>query len=113
MCEGYSSRFVCVCVCVCLCVCVSVTALAATYLVCKSKVRCYKVPYGVLNLYMCYVDFAENALFSSFVVICLQQLPSTLSEKFLMGRTNSTGLFSEHKVCSFSNSSYKLTDSSP
>ena len=32
------------CVCVCVCVCV-----AAIYLVCESKVRCYKVPYGVSN----------------------------------------------------------------
>ena len=46
--EGYGSRSVCVCVCVSLCV--SVTALAATYLVYKSQVRCYKVPYGVVNV---------------------------------------------------------------
>ena len=31
-------------VCVCLCVCVSVTTLATTYLVYKSRIRCYKVP---------------------------------------------------------------------
>ena len=30
-------------------VCVSVTKLAATYLVCKSKVQCYKIPYGIPN----------------------------------------------------------------
>ena len=42
--EGYSSHYVCVCVGVC----VSITALAALlYLVYKSQVRCYKVPYGV------------------------------------------------------------------
>ena len=29
-----------------LCVCV-VTKVTATYLVCESKVRCYKIPYGV------------------------------------------------------------------
>ena len=40
--EGYSSCFVCVCVCVC--VCLSVTTLAATYLVCMSKVRHQRVP---------------------------------------------------------------------
>ena len=34
----------------CVCVCLSVTELAATYLVCKSKVRCYKVPYDISNL---------------------------------------------------------------
>ena len=32
-----------------LCACVPVTTLAATYLVCESKVGCYKVPYGVSN----------------------------------------------------------------
>ena len=41
MCEGYGSR---------VCVCVSVTVLAATYLVYKSQVRCYKVPYCVSNV---------------------------------------------------------------
>ena len=30
--------------------CVSVIKLAATYLVCKSKMRCHKVPYGVPNV---------------------------------------------------------------
>ena len=29
----------------------SVTKLAATYLVCESKVQCYKVPYHVPNAY--------------------------------------------------------------
>ena len=27
----------------------SVTTLAATYLVCKSNLQCYKVPYGIPN----------------------------------------------------------------
>ena len=45
--EGYGSRSVCVCMCVS--VCLSVTTLTATYLVCESKLRCYKVPYGVPN----------------------------------------------------------------
>ena len=30
-------------------VCMSVTFLAATYLICESKMRCYKVPYGIPN----------------------------------------------------------------
>ena len=42
---------------------------------------------------MYYVDFTENALFSSFGVSCLQTLPSAFSKKFLMDRMNSTGLF--------------------
>ena len=41
--EGYGSHSVCVCVCL------SVTTLTATYLVCESKLQCYKVPYGVPN----------------------------------------------------------------
>ena len=74
----YDSRFVCL----------SVAALAATYLVYKSKVRCYNVPYGVQTYVSC--GFVENALFSSFGIICLQSLPSMLSEKFSMDRTDST-----------------------
>ena len=49
----------------CVCVCLSVTELAATYLVCKSKVRCYKVPYGVSNL--CIVWIWLKTLCSSFL----------------------------------------------
>ena len=37
-------------------VCLSVTALAATYPVCKSIVRCYKVPYGVSNLCIVWIS---------------------------------------------------------
>ena len=37
--ESYGSRSVCL----------SVTKLAATYLICESKVQCYKAPYGVPN----------------------------------------------------------------
>ena len=33
----------------CLCICVSVTKLAATYLICESKVQLCKVLYGVPN----------------------------------------------------------------
>ena len=33
-----------------LCVCVSATKLAAIYLVCESKLWCYKVCYGVPNV---------------------------------------------------------------
>ena len=36
--------------CVCLSVCVSVTKLAATYLVYKCQVGCYKVVCGVSNV---------------------------------------------------------------
>jgi hypothetical protein len=49
---------------VALSVCVSVTTLTATYLVCESKLQCCKVPCGVPNT--CYVDFAENVLFTRF-----------------------------------------------
>ena len=60
--EGYGSCSVYVSVCL------SVTVLAVTYLVYKSQVRCYKVSHCV--------DLAENASFSSFIVIYFQPLPS-------------------------------------
>ena len=42
-------RVMVVVLCVCMSVCLSVTTLAATYLVCESNFRCYKVPYDILN----------------------------------------------------------------
>ena len=48
------------------CVCVCNTKLTATYFICDSKVRDYKVPYKGM---IC-VDFSENTLFASFGVIC-------------------------------------------
>ena len=42
--EGYGSRSVWVC-----CVCLYVTSLGSTYLIFESKVKCYKVPYGIPN----------------------------------------------------------------
>ena len=45
MCEGYGSRSVCVYQSVYL----SVNSLAAIYRVCKSKLWCYTIPYGVPN----------------------------------------------------------------
>ena len=41
--------------------------ITTSMFVCESKMRFYKVPYGVRNMYC--VDFAENALFSSFGII--------------------------------------------
>ena len=43
--EGYGSR-----VCVSVCLCIVFPALAATYLVYRCQVRCYRVPYGVTNV---------------------------------------------------------------
>ena len=34
----------------CVCICVSVTTLTATYFICESKMRLYKVPYSVPNI---------------------------------------------------------------
>ena len=39
-----------------LCVCLSVTTLAATYLICESKLRCCKVPYGVPNTWFVWIS---------------------------------------------------------
>ena len=50
--EGYSSCFVCVCVSVCL----SVTTLAATYLVCMSKLRHHRVPCRLLKLCIVWIS---------------------------------------------------------
>ena len=47
---GACTRVTIVVLCVYVCVYVSVTMLAATYLVYKSQVRCYKVPYGISNV---------------------------------------------------------------
>ena len=50
MCEGYGSRFVCVSVCL------SVTALAATYLVCMSKLRHHRVPCRLLKVFIAWIS---------------------------------------------------------
>ena len=47
----------------------SVTTLAATYLICVSKVRHRRVPYRFKDLYC--VDFAENILFGIYGMIYL------------------------------------------
>ena len=39
-----------------LCVCLSVTKLTVTYLICESKVQCYKVPYGVPNAWFVWIS---------------------------------------------------------
>jgi hypothetical protein len=52
------------------------------------------------------VDLSENALFSSYGVICVQPLPSTLPGELSMERMNISGLFSRYEVCSFSDSCY-------
>ena len=49
--EGYGSRFVCVCVCVCL----SVNTLAATYLICISKLRHHRVPCRLLKVFIAWI----------------------------------------------------------
>ena len=48
--EGYGSHFVC------LSVCLSVTALAATYLVCMSKLRHHRVPCRLLKLCIVWIS---------------------------------------------------------
>ena len=75
--EGYGSHSVCT-----VCLCVSVAALAATYLVYKSRVRCYKVLYGVSNVCIVWIllkTFRSPVLAFS---CCLH-------DEFLMDRMNS------------------------
>ena len=99
-----------VCVCVCVCVCLSVTMLTATYLVYKTKMRYHRVLYDITDLQ--HVDFAKNASFKSYGVICLPPLPSTLSGKLSMDRRNSSEFFLRRRVCTLSDSFCRTTDSS-
>ena len=48
--------------CVCQFVCLSVNLLAATYLVCKFKLWCYTIPYGIPNA--CIVWIPLKTLYS-------------------------------------------------
>jgi hypothetical protein len=98
--EGYGSRSVCECVCVCY----SATSYISLLLVSSVVLQ------GSLWRMYC-VDLPENALFSSFGVICIEPLPSTFPGEFSMERMNISGLFYRYKVCSFSNSCYKSTNS--
>ena len=102
--EGYGSCSVCVCVSVCLSE--SNTVLAATYLIYKSQVRCYKVSYGISAL----CGFHWNASFSSFI------FSHCLHDEFSLYKMNNRGSemasFQEELVCRSSNSSYNLTGSS-
>ena len=95
--KGYCSHSVCVCYHASCCI-----------LFCKPQVRCYKVPYAVSNECIMWI-FSENAFFSSFGVIYLLPLPSTLPEEFSMNRTNNSGLLSRYKVYRFSDSSCRTT----
>ena len=99
MCESYGSHSVCVCVCVC------VTTLAATYLIRKSMVRCYKVPYGI-----CIVWISLKTLVLQFWRHLLTTAALHALWEVLDGQEDSTGPFSRYKVCSFSDSSCKLTN---
>ena len=51
-------------------------------------------------------NFTGKALFSSYAVIHVQPLPSTLPDEFSMDMMNISGLFSRYKLCS---SLYKTT----
>ena len=71
-----AARVTVVSLCVCVCVYLSVTALTATYLICKAKVVSQGSLWRFTDLRR--VDFAKNASFNSYGVICLPPLPSTL-----------------------------------
>ena len=57
------------------------------------------------------VDFAENALFKSYGVICLSLPCSTVPDKLSMNRSNSDGFFLRRRFHKVSDISGKLTDS--
>ena len=109
MCEGYGSHSVCVCVCVCVHYCTSgyITRLEVSSVVLKGFLWHFKRIYCV--------DFAENALFSSFGVICLQPVNCCLHHALWrvldrMNNRDSDGFFSITLVCRCSDSSYNSTD---
>ena len=53
---GACARGTVVVLCVCVCVSVSVTALAATYLVCMSKLRHHRVPCRFLKVCIVWIS---------------------------------------------------------
>ena len=74
--EDYSSHSVCVCVCVCVCV----TALAATYLICMSKVRHHRVPCRLLKIYFVWTSL------KCFVREIWRDLPATMIHDSALSR---------------------------
>ena len=61
------------------------------------------------------MDFAENASFKSYGIICLPPLPSMLpedSEELSMDRRNNSEFFLRRRVCMLSDSFRRMTDSS-
>ena len=94
--KGYGSR-----------VCVSVTALTATYLVYKSQIRCYKVPWGVLNVHI--VWKALKTLVLQFWRHLLKTAAFHALWRDLDEEDEQQWALSRYKVCAFSDSSYKTT----
>ena len=58
------------------------------------------------------VEFAKNASFKSYGVICLPPLPSTLPKELSMDRENSSEFFLRQRVCTLNDSLCRTTDSS-
>ena len=111
--EGYSRQFVCVCVCVCVCVsvvCLSITALTATYLICKAKVRYHRILYGVLQI--CNVWISLKTLVQKLWRYLLTTAAFHIPEELSMDRRNSSELFLRRRVCTLSDSFCRTTDSS-
>ena len=124
----------CVCVCVCVCVrararvCVSITALSAIHIIFKSK------PFFVYaslihNTQLCirerppsrrpshtgyFMAFSRFETFcsESFIIVCLQPLPSTLPDELFVDITTGNRFFLRRRVYMCGNSSYKATKSS-
>ena len=88
-------------------VCLSVTALAAVL-----HTSFVSLKWGVTRFFMAFQTYVLCRFRRKrFVLQFWCHL--LLSKKILMDRTNRTGLFSRYKLCSFSDSSCKLTDSPP
>ena len=106
-CECYGSYSVCVCICVSI-----VTSLVATYLVCKSKVRCYNISFlTVANIcqYTVWISLKTLCLSLQFWHHLLTTARLPLFDEFSMDCMNnrdSDDYFSRRLVCTCSNISY-------
>ena len=92
----------------CVCVCLSVTSLTATYRICESQVRCYKVPYGIPNAWFVWIS-PKTLCSSVLAIICSWPLLSTLPGKSSVDRLSNMRFLLRYKVSSSSNSFCKTT----
>ena len=93
--KGYGSRSLCVC----------------AYLVYTLKVRCHRVLYGVFKVFIVWLSLK---MLCSKVLVSFadHHLPPSLRDNLSMDKRDSNGFFSTRRVCTVSDSSYNMADSS-